>query len=117
MSWISFAVLTFCQAVGWLLDMVAVLFVVRVLCCRLSYPILVELNDAGRPLVDRALDRVSRIWQRVVPGRPLSPVRLLLVAWLVIFAFRWCVAIATLAVNYQTSVLPSCRTHRIDPPG
>ncbi len=93
MGLITFLMITFGQAIGLLLEVLALLIVIRAICGRRSIPVLAEFNDAGRPLVDRALGHVGRFWQRIVPSRPLSPNRLLLVAWLSVTAFRWLAAV------------------------
>ena len=84
----TLAIQAFGHAVGLMLEMVALLIVIRVICRWRPVPVLALFDQAGRPLVDKALRCVDRIWRRIVPNRPLSPIRLLVVAWLVVSALR-----------------------------
>ncbi len=83
---------TLVYATGLLLDFVALLLVIHAVCRKRVVPVLSEFNEAGRPLIDRTLKRMEDCWHRLVPGRPLSPNRLLILTWLVITLLRGCLA-------------------------
>ena len=102
MTLVTLIITTLGNGVGLLLEMVALLLVVRAICGWRSVPILAEFDAAGRPLVDRTLNCVTGLWRRLVPTRPLTPNRSLLAAWLSVTALRWCVALfMTVAVQVK----------------
>ena len=102
MSLVTFIMISSGQAAGLLLELLALLILIRAICSWRPVPLLAEFNAAGRPLVDRTLRGVTRLWGRLIPNRPLSPNRLLFVAWLAVAVLRWCTAIFVRAVAYVT---------------
>ena len=93
MSLLGFIVHTLGYGAALLLDMLALLMVIRVLCDWHSIPILASFNEAGRPLVDRAVTCLTQVWRRLVPHRMLSPHRGLILALLVVTALRFCLGV------------------------
>ncbi|MCH7592221.1 MAG: hypothetical protein IH989_05535 [Planctomycetes bacterium] len=71
-----------------LADFVVVLIIVRAVCRWRAVPLLAEFDLAGRPLVDRTLRRVSRLWSRLVPNRPIDGWRLLAAACVAVSIVR-----------------------------
>ena len=71
-------------AVALMLDMIAILLVVRAMCAWRPISILSEFDRAGKPLVDRTLRWTVRLWTRWCPRRALNANGQLLVAWVVI---------------------------------
>ena len=90
---LTFAIHSLGHALGLMLDMVALLIVIRAICRWRTVAILAVFDQAGRPLVDQTLRCVDRIWQRIVANRPLSPIRLLIVAWFVVSMLRMAAAL------------------------
>lgn len=84
---------TLAHCVGVLLDMLGLLILIRTVCTWRSVGILNEFNEAGRPLVDRTLESIARFWRRLIPDRPLSPIRSLLVTWFAVALARWFLAL------------------------
>ena len=82
-----------CHTAGLLLDMLALLIVIRAICGWRSVPVLVEFNTAGRPLVDRTVRQVTTVWRRLIPHRPLTAKRALLATWLAVTGLRLCLAL------------------------
>ena len=76
-----------------LADFVVVLIIVRAICRWRTVPVLAEFDLAGKPLVDRILRRVARLWNRLLPNRPIDGWRLLVTA---------CIAVSALRVVLQT---------------
>ncbi len=76
-----------------LADFVVVLIIVRAICRWRAVPVLAEFDHAGEPLVDRILRRVSTLWNRLLPNRPLDGWRLLVAA---------CIAVSALRIVLQT---------------
>lgn len=93
MSLLGFIVHTLGSGAALLLDMLALLMVIRVLCDWHSIPILTDFNEAGRPLVDRAVTCLAGVWRWLVPHRMLSPHRGLVVALLFVTALRFCLGV------------------------
>ncbi len=92
MNVVTMSLVVLCQGLTVLLDFIVVLIVVRVVCSRWRTPWLSEFDEAGRPLVNRALMQTTRMWSRLAPNRPLAG------AW----RLRVCVvAIALLRVSLQ----------------
>ena len=75
-------------AAALLLDMIAMLLVVRIICAWRPITILSEFDRAGKPLVDRTLRWTVRLWTRLCPHRALNANGQLLVAWGVICVVR-----------------------------
>ena len=88
MSLVVLVLIALGNGVALLLDIAAVLIVVRALRSWRPVPLLVEFDNAGRPLVDRTLRTVTRLWGRIVPQRPLTGGRQLVAAWLAVSAVR-----------------------------
>lgn len=76
-------------AVALMLDMIAILLVVRATCAWRPITILSEFDLAGKPLVDRTLRWTVQLWTRLCPRRALSANGQLLVAWGVISVVRF----------------------------
>ncbi len=76
-----------------LADFVVVLIIVRAIYRWRAVPVLAEFDHAGKPLVDRTLRRVSKLWNRLLPNRPLDGWRLLVAA---------CIAVSALRILLQT---------------
>ncbi len=88
MTLVTLSMLVVGQAASLLMDWLIVLILVRALATRCRAGILVELDTAGRPLVDRTLAWVARIWDRLVPDRSLRPRAVLFVASLALCVAR-----------------------------
>ncbi len=67
------AILLVAHAAALLIDLLLLLLLVRVVASRWRAAILLELNDASRPLVDRTLTGVERLWNQIRPVRRLHP--------------------------------------------
>ena len=78
-----------------LADFVVVLIIVRAICRSRTVPVLAEFDHAGKPLVDRTLRRVSKVWNWLVPNRPIDGWRLLVAA---------CIAVSVLRIALQTAL-------------
>ena len=102
---LTFAIHSLGHALGLMLDMVALLIVIRAICRWRTVAILTVFDQAGRPLMDQTLRCVDRIWQRIVANRPLSPIRLLIVAWLVVSMLRMAAALFLEAPDIRRSSL------------
>ena len=94
----SYLIVVLGHVVGLLLDMVALLILIRASGVLCAVPVLAEVNAAGRPLVDRTVTRISNVWRRLIPNRPLVGRRALLVAWLAVILARWLVNMITVVV-------------------
>ena len=78
-----------------LLDWLLLLLLVRVAATRWQAVILTEVNDAGRPLVDRTLAGVERLWNQVRLPRPLRPHRGILSTAITLCAARLLLTLVT----------------------
>ena len=77
------------RSVTWLLDFIVVLIFIRAVCSLGHVPWLTEFNEAGKPLVDRAIRNTSDCWRRLVPNRPIGGIRLLLLTALIFSLLGW----------------------------
>ena len=78
-----------------LADFLVVLIIVRAICRCRAVPLLAEFDLAGTPLVDRTLRWVSKLWNRLLPNRPIDGWRLLVAA---------CIAVSALRIALQTAL-------------
>ena len=88
MGFVALLVGAIALGVAVLADFLVVLIIVRAVCRWRAVPLLAEFDLAGRPLVDRTLRRVSRLWNRLVPNRPIDGWRLLVAACVVVSILR-----------------------------
>ena len=63
------------RAAALLIDWLLLLLLVRVVATRWQAVILKEVNDAARPMVDRAVTSVERMWNQIRPAHRLRPHR------------------------------------------
>lgn len=88
MGFVGLLVGAIALGVAVLADFLIVLIIVRAVCRLRAVPLLAEFDLAGRPLVDRTLRRVSQLWNRLIPNRPIDGWRLLVSAGVAVSIVR-----------------------------
>lgn len=86
------------QALLLIIDMIALLLLIRAVCSYKRMVVLAEFDRAGKPLVDRTLRYTKTLWCRFVPNWRVTTNGQLLVAWLMLLVARLCVSLLIQAV-------------------
>ncbi len=89
------AIMLLAYAAALLIDWLLLLLFVRVVADRWHGVIITEVDDAARPLVDRTLRRIDRLWSRIPSRRSLRSERSLPVAAVTLGLVRFLLAVVT----------------------